>query len=72
MKKPGLMIALGVPKDSKDDGEDLDKQREDCATRIIDAVKSGDKQALLDALDHLNMIGAASSDDDDDEDGEDY
>ena len=72
MKKPGLMIALGVPKDGADGDDDIATQRVDCAKRIIKAVKGDDADGLLDALEHLELLGSSSSDDDEDDDDEEY
>lgn len=68
MKKPGLVIALGAPKEAEDD--DADESTE-CADRIIAAVKGGDSSALLDALDHWAKMREASSMSEDEE-SEDY
>ena len=70
MKKPGLMIALGMPKGAEDDDEG--DERKDCADRILRAVKDGDSSALLDALDHWALMREASASEDDDEGDEDY
>ena len=63
MKKPALLIALGRGPKGEDDEEeapasergDYSAEKKALAADVLDAVKSGDKQGLADALEAFVM-----------------
>jgi hypothetical protein len=62
MKKPALLIALGRGPKSEDDEEEAPtseryspEEKKTLAGDVMDAVKSGDKTALADALEAFVM-----------------